>query len=663
MKRMTRLAWAGVVVAASVVLAVAAAGTAAPTATTVLAARLPDVSTTAASWREVGVPSGLGRRAQLDAAPAVATDLAANAFAEARALRPSDRAAATARVVAEARLGSATAVAERVVALGGRVELRVGSLVQATVPAAAVQTLANAEPVRRVRPPAVFVPAGTPGEGVAATNGPAWQAHGLRGKGVKVAVVDVGFAGLAERQAAGEIPASAAVVDLCGGEAAGESHGTAVAEIVSDLVPDAQLSLICIDTDVALAAAEAYVKANRIRVVNLSGGFYNTWRGDGQGPAGTPDAIVADARANGILWINAAGNEALSHWSGSFTSADGDAFHEFVPGDEVNNVLVPAGNVVCGFLRWDGWPVPTDDFDLGLYDSASGSVVAVSAEDQLLGRLPPTEELCVENTSGAARVAGFVIARYAGAGTPSFDLFVAGSPYDLALERVVAARSVPDPAASPNVVATGAACWQSRGIEPYSSQGPTIDGRVKPDVTAPDSVSTATYGAFSACGLSGFSGTSAAAPHATGIAALLLQRFPTLPVDTLQTLLLQEVADAGPPGVDSVYGAGNLRLRELPQAVLKALPARVKPGKQTLLRFSIGQAQWDVRDHVHVFRGATLIRSFTLPFASAAAATTRSVVWRSPSRVAGARYRFCTEGWDRAGHPSAPSCAAIDVVR
>ena len=41
------------------------------------------------------------------------------------------------------------------------------------------------------------------------------------------------------------------------------------------------------------------------------------------GRAGTPDAIVADAKANGILWVNAAGNQAQNHWSGNFID-DGD---------------------------------------------------------------------------------------------------------------------------------------------------------------------------------------------------------------------------------------------------------------------------------------------------------------------------------------------------
>ena len=55
------------------------------------------------------------------------------------------------------------------------------------------------------------------GEEVAASLAPAWHAKGFTGKGVKVAIIDGGFVGLAERQAAGDLPASAVTQDICGG--------------------------------------------------------------------------------------------------------------------------------------------------------------------------------------------------------------------------------------------------------------------------------------------------------------------------------------------------------------------------------------------------------------------------------------------------------------
>ena len=556
--------------------------------------------------------------------------------------------------------GQAAALAGRIRVAGGRVEIQQGDLVQARIHSSAVRALQADPAVVRVEPTAEFVPSAITGEGVAATNAAEWQPHGLVGAGVKVAIFDFGFAGLAEKQAAGEIPQPAGTVDFTGGSFNGpERHGTAVAEIVAEEAPGAQLYLVCIDTVASLAQAEAWAKANGINVINMSGGFLNTWRGDGNGPAGTPDAIVADARANGMLWVNSAGNEAMSHWSGAFVSTDGDPFHEFAPGDEIDSVVVPNGEVVCGFLRWDEWPTASDDFDLGLYDN--GEWVAVSDADQSGGGVQPTEALCVQNTSGETRRPGFVIARYSGSGTPSFDLFVTGDPYDLVPQYSTASRSIIDPAASPNVLTVGADCWQTGGLEPYSSQGPTIDNRMKPDLVGPDSVSSATYGAFTSCGMSGFAGTSASSPYAAGAAALLKQRYPRLRAADLQQWLVKNAVDAGQPGPDSQWGSGKLVLTTLPQAIVKALPAKGSYGRTVKLSFRLTGEQWQLREHVHVFRGSRQVGTFVLPFKSVPAGSKVTVRWKAPSAASSSTFRFVVEAWDKAGHASKRASARINL--
>ncbi|HZU04988.1 MAG TPA: S8 family serine peptidase [Chloroflexota bacterium] len=502
---------------------------------------------------------------------------AAAAEAQARGLRVRD---SQVQVVIESqdRQGASAAVA----AAGGRVEAAYAHLVQALLPAAALEAVAAHPAVRYVRPPFRPVPAAVVDEGVAATNASAWQAAGLTGAGVKVGIIDLGFAGYSARQASGDLPAALTPVDFCGGQlATATAHGTAVAEIVYKMAPGAQLYLICIDTEVNLGQAKDYAKSQGISIVNHSVSWFNTSRGDGSGGPGTPDAIVADARASGILWVNAAGNYARSHWSGTFSDPDNNGWHNFAANDEGNTVFVPSGEIICVALKWDDWPVSSQDYDLYLKRSSDGVTVARSVNPQT-GTQPPTEDLCYLN-SGAAQNFYIAIYKYNATTTPRFDLFVDSS---YPLEYQVAAGSITEPASSPNAMAAGAICWQNDALEPYSSRGPTIDGRTKPDIAGQDSVSTATIGSFTSCGSTGFAGTSAAAPHVAGAAALVKQANPGFGPAQLQAFLEGRAVDLGTPGKDNDYGAGKLWLGAPPAT--SSLPCDInRDGRVDIFDFNL----------------------------------------------------------------------------
>jgi subtilisin family serine protease len=558
------------------------------------------------------------------------------------------------RVIIEARRPDLASASIEV--LGGRVERTFGHLVQAVLEPSRLSELSKRSSVDLVRAPFARVDHAVSGESVAATLAGAWHEEGFTGKGAKVAVIDGGFEGLAERQAEGELPANVVTQDFCGGNlATATKHGTAVAEIVYEMAPDAQLYLVCIDTEVDLAAAEAYAKSQGVHVINHSAGWQGPFRNDGSGPIG---AIAADAQANGMLWVNSAGNEGQTHWSGSYV-ANGN-IHVWNPNGDVGNSFVwPNGEVICGFLKWDEWPAGVSDFDLGLFLSGANELIASSQEEQT-GSQPPFEALCVEQQTGFDLHVFWAIRGYRVSTSPQLDL-VSWSP---PLEYQVAGGSIAAPASSPAVFAVGALCWQTRQLEPYSSQGPTIDGRMKPDIVGHDSVSGVTYGAFSSCP-SAFAGTSASSPEVAGAAALVKQAYPAYGPDQVKQLLVRSARDLGAPGLDNAYGAGELQLPKPPDVVAPsatALASTGRKGKALKLLSKVADDSGEVSVVELVKLGAkTVARIKGNRFVSASSPRTIAVVWKVPANAKGA-YQHCVRAADRAGNSSPLSCAKI-VVR
>ena len=402
------------------------------------------------------------------------------------------------RVIIEPGSGGVGAAEKAVDAMGGIVEAQADGLDSAGARSSGSLATARVKPCRVRR----AAPAGNTGPHSRSTRPFRRRARasdrsaGDDGTGVKIAIIDLGFYGY-QSLLGSALPASVTTDDRCGGNLdaspadGGTQHGTAVAELVHQMAPGAQLYLMCVDTEVDLALAEQDAVADGVKVINHSVAWFDTSRGDGSGGPGSPDATVADARAHGILWVNAAGNYQEDHWSGTFTpDASQPVFNDFVPGDDSDQVTMQPGEQACAYLQWNDWPVTSEDFDLDLY-TTDGTFVTGSSNEPANAPFSPTEGFCYTNTAASAQTYDLAIYDYNAVGNPRLDLFYVGSS---ALGYATATGSVSQPASSPDALAVGAQCWQTGALETYSSEGPTISGLLKPDLVAPDSVSTVTYG-------------------------------------------------------------------------------------------------------------------------------------------------------------------------
>ncbi|MBI2304578.1 MAG: S8 family serine peptidase, partial [Chloroflexi bacterium] len=451
------------------------------------------------------------------------------------------------RVVIESQTGQAQGARNAVASLGGQVEGSYRDLVQAQAPLSALTSLADNPQVRFVRRPLKPMPL-VVSQGVTLTNAKAWQNAGVTGSGVKAAVLDLGFYGY-QALLGTELPSSVITNvfgfggDITGG---GESHGTAVAEIVHDMAPGATKYLVAAETEVDTANAVSWMCSQGVKVINYSVGWVNTGPGDG---TGTLNNIVRDALNCGILWVNAAGNEGQRHWRGTFTDSNLNTWNEFSGADEGNTISHGGGWVVAALSWNDPFGASSNDFDLFLTNS--GDATVCSSEGFQTGTQNPTEFIgCYVAAAGTYHIK---IKKYLAISnpTPTMNLFT----FYHNLEYQTAAYSLMQPADSRNGMAAGAVYWGTPTvIESFSSQGPTEDGRTKPDISAPDGTAGVTYG------LSSFYGTSAASPHTAGAAALVMQSYPMSTVTQTRAFLEGRAIDLGAAGKDNVFGAGRLNL-------------------------------------------------------------------------------------------------------
>lgn len=187
-------------------------------------------------------------------------------------------------------------------------------------------------------------------------------------------------------------------------------------------------------------------------------------------------------------------------------------------------------------------PIEEDFYVAGLeWIEALGADVATSSLGYIDWYLPEDLDGATAVTTIAVNIAtakGLICVTAAGNG---------GHDDDPATWRIIA------PADAFDVISCGAV-RDDGSIAGFSADGPTADGRVKPEVLA-RGVGTATVHSIDPSGLAGVSGTSLSTPLVAGAVACILEARPELDAIALRTLLFASATEAA-AGPDPLFVRG-----------------------------------------------------------------------------------------------------------
>ena len=394
----------------------------------------------------------------------------------------------------------------------------------------------------------------TTSEGLAGAGVPVWHAAGFTGAGVKVAILDVGFASL-DDVPADDLPAdvvemafdSDGIIDRL------TDHGTQMAEIVHDVAPDADLVAVTF-ADNRFAEMVAWLEFTGVDVVSFSMEWTD---GPLDGTHWTAPIIQASIDA-GVTWVVAAGNSADKHHNGTTMDVDGDGWIEVTSGGiEHNGFMINPGDTAEISLSWNS---PATDLDLCLFDM-----------ELRTGDGQPTQIECTENPQGSGQLATEILTlanKTAARHQYSYGLTRRSGPettYEVrtwatsSLQFANPAASIGVPGNMADVITVGAVHWETERLQPYSAWGPNHMGDRKPEVVGPDRIATSAWAGIDN------EGTSYAAPHVAGMVALIRGAAPGLTPGQVKDRLTSRASRADDP--DYKHGWGVVRLGILPSSI------------------------------------------------------------------------------------------------
>ncbi len=381
-------------------------------------------------------------------------------------------------------------------------------------------------------------------------------------------------------------------------------EGRAMAQIVHDLAPKADLAFAS-----AFNGEGAFANNIRKLASPLIGAkviaddvFYLEEPFFQDGPVAV---AVNEAVEGGATYLSAAGNNSLVDAEGhQIASWETPKFRDagscplavqelgaascldFDPGaqtDRTFGIKVERGATLKVDLQWDEpWLGVETDLDAFLLNSG-GNLVAAVGDNNVEESQKPVEVLEWKNESGSQRTVQLVINHFSG-GTPrlKFGLIengsrsVTGTEYPQSSGEDVVGPTVFGHSGTAAAITVGAVPFDAaRAVERYSSRGPVRHdfGPVeagqaadpiepeeflsKPDVAATDCGLTSFFASFEPGEGWRFCGTSAAAPHAAAVAALMLGANPSATPGEIKTALRESAVKVGESEVDPcAVGAG-----------------------------------------------------------------------------------------------------------